>query len=94
MLRRISGELISRGLPRQSEVRFPEKEKRTAGLRVGTAVGEPTEQVARPLLGDRRWVSGEEIVSATVTKAKFVPRKNRDESCTAPLIFFSFCDPR
>jgi hypothetical protein len=57
-----------------------DSKKRTAGLRVGTAVGEPTDQVARPLLGDRRWVSGEEIVSASIAKAKLVPRKNRDKS--------------
>ncbi len=69
-----------------------EKRKRTAGLLVGTAVGEPTDQVARPLLGDRRWVSGEEIVSATICRAKLVPEKNRDEIYLGQQIFFSFCD--
>ena len=59
---------------------------------MGTAVGEPTDQVARPLLGDRRWVSGEEIVSATSCRAKLVPGKNQDEFYAGHQIFFSFCD--
>src|ERR1700752_1184626 len=67
---------------------FPKK--RTAGLRVGTAVGEPTVQVARPLLGDRRWVSGEEIVSASVSEAKLVPLKNQDECWLGASNFFLF----
>src|ERR1700676_3105794 len=56
----------------------------------GDRGGEPTDQVARPLLGDRRWVSGEEVVSATVLKAKLVPRKNRDGSYSQVSNFFLF----
>ena len=58
----------------------------------GDRGGEPTDQVARPLLGDRRWVSGEEIVSATITEAKLVPRKNRAKCWRRRRVFFSFCD--
>ena len=36
----------------------------------GDRGGEPTVQVARPLLGDTRWVSGEEIVSALAEGSK------------------------
>jgi hypothetical protein len=56
----------------------------------GDRGGEPTDQVARPLLGDRRWVSGEEIVSASIAKAKLVPRKNRDKRYMVSLDFFLF----
>jgi len=58
----------------------------------GDRGGEPTVQVARPWLGDRRWVSGEEIVSARIGEANIVPRKSRNKYYPSPAIFFSFCD--
>ena len=65
-------------------------EKKNGRATSGDRGGEPTVQVARPLLGDTRWVSGEEIVSAAISRSKDCASKKSRKLRTREPRFFLF----
>jgi len=65
-------------------------EKKNGRATSGDRGGEPTVQVARPLLGDTRWVSGEEIVSATIEESKDCASEKSRRIMDSELRFFLF----
>lgn len=69
---------------------FYAMKKRTAGLLVGDRGGEPTVQVARPLLGDRRCCLGGGDCQRNITLSKHCASKKRNQNQPKTQQFFLF----